>query len=99
MSEMIVESSGNVFTDLGFEPGEAAILQMRAKLMNDLREHIQASSMTQTEAAQRLGVGQSRVSDLMRGKWEKFSLEMRSRSTGKMAGALGENRGLSWLIR
>ena len=34
MNEMIVESSGNVFTDLGFEPGEAAILQMRAKLMN-----------------------------------------------------------------
>jgi predicted XRE-type DNA-binding protein len=32
--------------------------------------------MTQTEAAQVLGVGQSRVSDLMRGKWEKFSLEM-----------------------
>jgi predicted XRE-type DNA-binding protein len=32
--------------------------------------------MTQVEAAQVLGVGQSRVSDLMRGKWEKFSLEM-----------------------
>jgi transcriptional regulator with XRE-family HTH domain len=40
------------------------------------RERIAASGMTQTEAAQRLGVGQSRVSDLMRGKWEKFSLEM-----------------------
>lgn len=76
MGEMIVESSGNVFTDLGFEPGEAAILQMRARLMNDLREMIAASGMTQTEAAQRLGVSQSRVSDLMRGKWEKFSLEM-----------------------
>lgn len=76
MGEMIVESSGNVFTDLGFEPGEAAILQMRARLMNDLQEMIAASGMTQTEAAQRLGVSQSRVSDLMRGKWEKFSLEM-----------------------
>ena len=76
MSEMIIESSGNVFTDLGFEPGEAAILQIRAKLMNDLSERITASGMTQTEAAQRLGVGQSRVSDLVRGKWEKFSLEM-----------------------
>jgi predicted XRE-type DNA-binding protein len=76
MSEMMIESSGNVFTDLGFEPGEAAILQMRAKLMNDLRARIQSSGMTQVEAAQVLGVGQSRVSDLMRGKWEKFSLEM-----------------------
>lgn len=76
MSEMMIESSGNVFSDLGFEPGEAAILQMRAKLMSDLRERITASGMTQTEAAQRLGVGQSRVSDLMRAKWDKFSLEM-----------------------
>ena len=32
------DSSGNVFADLGFEPGEAAILQMRAKLMSDLRD-------------------------------------------------------------
>lgn len=76
MNEIINESSGNVFTDLGFEPSEAALLQMRAKLMSDLRERITASGMTQVEAAQRLGVGQSRVSDLMRGKWEKFSLEM-----------------------
>ena len=37
---------------------------------------IESSGMTQIEAAQRLGVGQSRVSDLMRGKWDKFSLEV-----------------------
>ena len=73
---MINESSGNVFSDLGFEPGEAAILQMRAKLMSDLRIRIEPSGMTQTEAAQKLGIAQSRVSDLTRGKWEKFSLEM-----------------------
>ena len=76
MSEQITESTGNVFADLGFEPGEAAILHMRAKLMSDLRIRIESSGMTQTEAAQRLGIAQSRVSDLVRGKWEKFSLEM-----------------------
>ena len=76
MSDPVVESSGNVFSDLGFEPGEAAILYMRAELMNDLRLYIQSSGMTQTEAAKELGIAQSRVSDLMRGKWEKFSLEM-----------------------
>ncbi|GJM42600.1 MAG: transcriptional regulator [Ardenticatenaceae bacterium] len=76
MIESITESSGNIFEDLDLEPAEAAILQMRAKLMNDLREYIQSSGMTQTEAAKILGVTQSRVSDLMRGKWEKFSLEM-----------------------
>ena len=49
---------------------------MRAKLMNDLRDFIQSSGMTQVEAADRFGIAQSRVSDLVRGKWEKFSLEM-----------------------
>lgn len=73
---MIVESTGDVFSDLGFEPAEAAILRMRARLMSDLREQIEARNMTQTAAADWLGITQSRVSDLIRGKWEKFSLEM-----------------------
>lgn len=76
MSDPIHDSSGNLFFDLGFDAGEAAILQMRAALMNDLREYIESSSMTQTQAAEQLGIAQSRVSDLVRGKWEKFSLEM-----------------------
>ena len=76
MKEVIVESTGNVFSDLGFEAGEATILEMRAKLMSDLREYIESNDMTQTEAAEKLGVAQSRISDLVRGKWEKFSLEM-----------------------
>ena len=67
MSELIVESPGNVFADLGFGPGEAAILHMRAKLMSDLRMRIEFSGLTQTEAAQQLGIAQSRVSDLVRG--------------------------------
>ncbi|GKT07106.1 helix-turn-helix domain-containing protein [Desulforhabdus sp. TSK] len=76
MDEEIFSSSGNVFTDLGFSPDEAAILQMRADLMADLRKFIKAKELTQAKAAEILGVSQSRVSDLIRGKWEKFSLEM-----------------------
>jgi len=51
-------------------------LKMRADLMADLRRLIEAKKLTQARAAQMLGVSQSRVSDLVRGKWEKFSLEM-----------------------
>jgi predicted XRE-type DNA-binding protein len=76
MSKDIVKSSGNVFADLGFSPEEAAILQMRADLMVKLRKVIKARKLTQAKAAKLLGVSQSRVSDLVRGKWEKFSLEM-----------------------
>lgn len=66
----------NIFLDLGFEPAEAAVLEMRANLMSDLRAYIEKEELTQVEAATRLGITQSRVSDLVRGKWEKFSLEM-----------------------
>ena len=76
MSEAIVNSSGNVFIDLGYSPDEAAILRMRADLMADLRKFIKVKRLTQAKAAEILGVSQSRVSDLTRGKWERFSLEM-----------------------
>ena len=76
MSEAAIKSSGNVFLDLGYSPDEAAILQMRADLMADLRKFVKAKRLTQTKAAEILGVSQSRISDLIRGKWERFSLEM-----------------------
>ena len=76
MNKAVVNSSGNVFIDLGYPPDEAAILQMRADLMADLRKFIKNKKLTQVKAAANLGVSQSRVSDLIRGKWEKFSLEM-----------------------
>ena len=49
---------------------------MRAYLMNELRQVIEASEWTQVVAARELGVSQSRVSDLVRGKWQQFSLDM-----------------------
>ncbi len=76
MGEEIFNSSGNVFIDLGFSPDEAAVLIMRADLMADLRKFIKARKLTQAKAAEILGVSQSRVSDLVRGKWDRFSLEM-----------------------
>ncbi len=76
MKKKTVKSSGNVFVDLGFDPAEAAVLQLRSSLMSDLRLYIEKQKLTQAEAAKRLGIAQSRVSDLVRGKWDKFSLEM-----------------------
>ena len=76
MSEDILDSSGNIFIDLGFPPDEAAVLQMRADLMADIRKFIKSKNLTQINAAKMFGVSQSRISDLVRGKWEKFSLEM-----------------------
>ena len=77
-------SSGNVFVDLGFSDGEAAVLALRADLMGRLRLLMQQEGWTQVQAAQRFGVAQSRVSDLVRGKWEKFSLEMLMTLEGRL---------------
>ena len=76
MRNTVINSSGNIFIDLGYSPDEAAILQMRADLMADLRKFIKAKRLTQAKAAETLGVSQSRISDLIRGKWQRFSLEM-----------------------
>ena len=76
MKSRIVTSSGNVFADLGFPPEEVAVLTLRAELMVALRKLIATRGWTQAQAAEVLGVTQSRVSDLVRGKHEKFSLDM-----------------------
>jgi predicted XRE-type DNA-binding protein len=76
MKEPITQSSGNVFVDLGFSKEEAAVYSMRSQLMARIRETIKENDWTQTEAADHLDIAQSRVSDLVRGKQYKFSLDM-----------------------
>jgi len=71
---MVTASSGNVFTDLGFDPGEAAVMDLHADLMARLRVLVQTEGWTQAQAAERFGISQSRVSDRLRGKWDKCSL-------------------------
>jgi predicted XRE-type DNA-binding protein len=71
----VTKSSGNVFKDLGFESGEAENLRLRSELMLELETLIRDSGLTQTEAAEFLGIQQSRVSDLVRGKIDRFSID------------------------
>lgn len=56
-------------------PQQAASMKTRSVLMIELQEYVKASGMTQNQAASLFGVTQPRVSDLMRGKIELFSLE------------------------
>jgi predicted XRE-type DNA-binding protein len=68
-------STSNVFRDLGFGAEEAANLKLRAMLMVEIEKYIQEKRLTQKRAAERLGVTQPRISDLMRGKIELFSVD------------------------
>ena len=56
-------------------PQEAASMKARSSLMMELTAVIQERGMTQAEAAELFGVTQPRVSDLMRGKVNLFSLD------------------------
>lgn len=68
-------SSNNVFKDLGFDREEAENLRVRAMLMTALEKHIRHEKMTQSEAAKRLCVTQPRISDLIHGKIDVFSVD------------------------
>ena len=71
----ITKGSGNVFADLGFSPAEARNLHMRSQMMIALRIYIEKHGLTQATAAKQLKVTQPRISDLMRGKINRFSLD------------------------
>jgi predicted XRE-type DNA-binding protein len=86
MAIKVQRGSGNVFSDLGFAPEEAANLQVRSDLMIQLRRRLEWLRVTQLRAAQLLGVSQPRVSDLMRGRIDRFSVDMLIKLLGK-AGA------------
>ncbi len=75
MANKIRRSSGNVFKDLGFPAEEAEHLRIRADLMIVLSRVIQNRGLTQVKAAELLGVSQPRVSDLVRGKIHRFSID------------------------
>lgn len=71
----VTRSTGNVFRDLGFSPGEAEHLLVRADLMIDLEKAIRSRRLTQAEAARLMGVSQPRISDLLRGRVDLFSAD------------------------
>jgi predicted XRE-type DNA-binding protein len=64
-------SSGNVFKDVGL-PEEYLL---KAELVARIDEIISDRHMTQSKAAELLGIDQPRVSSLLRGRLDLFSLE------------------------
>ena len=75
MAVRIRRSSENLFRDLGFGEEEAENLKIRADLMIELTSLIEAQGLTQEAAAKLLGVTQPRISDLMRGKIDRFRVD------------------------
>lgn len=69
-------TKGSVFDDAAlFPPDRGAELKMRAQLLRGLEAWLQTAG-TQAAAAKVLGVTQARVSDIKRGKIDRFSLDL-----------------------
>ncbi len=65
----------NVFEALEDDPAMAQNLKIRSELMITLRQYIEEAGLDQKEAAEVFGVYQPRISDLMRGKIDKFTID------------------------
>lgn len=70
------KGSKNVFKDLGFSDAESANLEARSRLMILLEKEIKKLKLPQSEVARLLGVKPPRISELMNGKIDKFSLDL-----------------------
>lgn len=74
-AHMNPETFASVWDAIEESPTDAANLKLRSALMMALGKHIRSQGWTQTQAARRLGTTQPRVSDLLRGKINLFSLD------------------------
>jgi len=84
MAGQITKSSGNVFQDLGFEKEEASNLKIRADLIMILRRIIREKGLRQHELAVLFETTQPRVSDLVNGKIDRFSIDALVNMLSKM---------------
>ena len=71
----VTPAGGNVFADLGFPPAEAENLKLRSQLMTALLDRIAKRGLTQVQAARLFDVAQSRISDLSRGRIDRFTVD------------------------
>ena len=66
--------SGNVFADLGMENAEEELF--KSDMIAEVADVLRKKCLTQAQAAKILGVDQPRISSLLRGKLDLFSVEM-----------------------
>jgi predicted XRE-type DNA-binding protein len=75
MKKQRKDTYASVWDALADTPEQAASLHARADLMRQIAELIAANGWKQVEAAERCGVTQPRINDLLRGRVSRFSLD------------------------
>ena len=72
----IEESSGNVFTDIGFSEEEAERELLRSNLALKVYQLLEERKLTPVETEKIYGINQSDVSCIQNGNFEDFSVEL-----------------------
>lgn len=71
----VTPAGGNIFEDLGFAEEVARNLKIRSELMIAIHGIVEGRGLKQTEAADLFGTTQPRISDVMRGKIDEFTID------------------------
>lgn len=72
----MTETFKSVWDALETDPAERKSMKIKSRLMMDIERCIKKQGMTQKQAAKKMGVTQPRVSDLVRGKINRFTIDM-----------------------
>ena len=75
LAGLATRGSGNIFVDLGCEPGEAASLKLRSTLMMCIEKHYRESGVSRAAAAKKLGLTRSDLDALLDGHLSQFNLD------------------------
>jgi predicted XRE-type DNA-binding protein len=75
MKKKTEETFASVWDALADTPEEAVNLRLRSALMRQIAAIVDQGGWTQAEAAERCGVTQPRINDLLRGRIARFSLD------------------------
>ena len=71
----LIETYASVWDAIADTPEQAANLRARSELMRQIAAIVRDSGWTQLDAAQRCGVTQPRMNDLLRGRVSRFSID------------------------
>ena len=72
---MEIHSYRSVWDAIADSPEDAANLKIRSHLMDAIKAYLDREDITQEEAARRLGVPRSRVSQLLNDRISKFTID------------------------
>ena len=70
-----IDNFASVWDAIADTPEQAANLRARAELMQKIAAIVKENGWTQAQAADRCGVTQPRINDLLRGRVSRFSLD------------------------